>query len=81
MSLAFIDTETTGLDPDRHEIWEIALIVDDQEYQWFLPVDLGKADPIALNIGRFHERYRSTTIVPSGKYATTWRVCADPSQT
>lgn len=25
--LAFIDTETTGLDPDRHEIWEVALIV------------------------------------------------------
>lgn len=25
--LAFVDTETTGLDPDRHEIWEVALIV------------------------------------------------------
>lgn len=85
--LAIIDTETTGLDPDRHEIWEVALIVRetldvepgvlveyadgevvgrteipnpprvvDTEYVWQLPVDLAKADLIALNIGRFHER-------------------------
>lgn len=26
------------------------------EYLWQLPVDLGRADPIALNIGRFHDR-------------------------
>lgn len=55
--LAFVDTETTGLDPDRHQIWEVALIVDDEEYEWFLPVDLSRADPVALNIGRFHDRY------------------------
>jgi oligoribonuclease (3'-5' exoribonuclease) len=60
--LAFIDTETTGLDPDLHEIWEVALILRDdghhldREYTWQLPVDLGKADPMALKIGRFHER-------------------------
>lgn len=87
MKLAFVDTETTGLDPDRHEIWEVALIVReevepepreiierdgpeivgrtlesqprrmiDTEYVWQLPVDLARADLIALNIGRFHER-------------------------
>lgn len=55
--VVFVDTETTGLDPDRHEIWEVGLIVDDTEYEWFLPVDLSKADPMALNIGRFHERW------------------------
>lgn len=59
-TLAFIYTETTGLHPVRHEIWEIGLILrrDDSraEYVWQLPVDLGRADPIALNIGRFHER-------------------------
>lgn len=59
--LAFIDTETTGLDPDRHEIWEVGLIVrhedgTEEEHQWQLPVDLGKADSIALNIGGFHDR-------------------------
>lgn len=63
MSVAFIDTETTGLDPDRHEIWEVALItpVRDEpgewnEQVWQLPVDLSRADTIALNIGQFHDR-------------------------
>lgn len=27
--LIFLDTETTGLDPDKHEIWEIAWAVND----------------------------------------------------
>lgn len=26
-ALAFIDTETTGLDPEQHEIWEVGLIM------------------------------------------------------
>ena len=32
--LAFIDTETTGLDPDRNPIWEIAVIVGGVEHVW-----------------------------------------------
>lgn len=64
--VCFVDTETTGLDPDRHQIWEVGLILpNDDEYHWYLPVDLGTADPFALDIGRFHERhphgYRSPT--------------------
>jgi hypothetical protein len=55
--LAFVDTETTGLDPDRHEVWEVGLIIDGNEKLWHLPVDLGRADAIALRIGRFHDRY------------------------
>ena len=71
--IVFVDTETTGLDPDRHEIWEVGLIVpgaiqvvhpdrpdtwETAEFHWFLPVtDLGGADPFALSIGRFHERH------------------------
>ena len=27
MRLAFVDCETTGLDPDRHEVWEVGLIL------------------------------------------------------
>ena len=55
--VAFVDTETTGLDPDRHEIWEVGLILPGgSEHEWQLPVDLSRADPIALNIGRFHDR-------------------------
>ncbi len=32
--VAFIDTETTGLDPERHKVWEIAVIVDGVEHCW-----------------------------------------------
>jgi len=53
--LAFVDTETTGLDPDLHEIWEVGLIIDDREYVWQLPVDLGRADAVALRISHYHE--------------------------
>lgn len=69
----FVDCETTGLDPDRHEVWEVALGMfassDGTPYAdcagnpemfvqtWFLPVDLTRADPIALDIGKFHERH------------------------
>jgi DNA polymerase III epsilon subunit-like protein len=55
--LCFIDTETTGLDPDRHAIWEVALITPDgAEHVWQFPVDEMAADPFALNIGRYWER-------------------------
>lgn len=59
--IVFIDTETTGLDPDRHEIWEVGAISLYQgewvEEHWFLPVDESKADPFALDIGGYWERY------------------------
>lgn len=68
--LAFVDCETTGLDPLRHEVWEVALVVrtlpdeegkspPDEERHWFLPVDLGAADPVALSIGGYYERYEA----------------------
>lgn len=54
----FVDTETTGLDVDRHHIWEVALIVDDREYQEFVGVpDLSTADPTALDMGRYWDRH------------------------
>jgi hypothetical protein len=64
--LLFCDTETTSLSYETGEVWEVAAIVretedgpgNDTEYHWFLPVgDLKKADPFALNIGKFWERH------------------------
>jgi hypothetical protein len=60
----FTDCETTSLRPDRRA-WEIAAIVrepgqPDAEHHWFIDaddLDLGNADLIALNIGRFFERH------------------------
>lgn len=63
IALAFIDTETTSLDAGTGEIWEVALIVRQDgatsttERSWLLPVELRAADPISLDIGRFHERH------------------------
>lgn len=58
--LAFVDCETTGLDPTRHQIWELAIILEEdgktREYAWQLPVNLFLADPNGLRIGRFYER-------------------------
>lgn len=60
VKLAFLDTETTGLDSNRHEIWELAFIlVDDgppKEYAWQFPVNLDTADPTSLRFNRFYER-------------------------
>jgi DNA polymerase III epsilon subunit-like protein len=60
-ALAFVDTETTGLDPFLHEAWEIAVIVRkpgcaDEEYVYRLAPDVTYVDPKALEINRFLER-------------------------
>lgn len=60
--LVFLDTETTGLDPRTHEIWEIGAIVRedgamDYEYHWQIRPRIDDADPKALEIGRFHQRF------------------------
>jgi DNA polymerase III epsilon subunit-like protein len=67
--LAFVDTETTGLDPRKHDAWEIAVIFRDADYAaagittydrehvWQIPVPLDEADPKALEIGRYKERF------------------------
>lgn len=70
MKTAFIDVETTGLDPDLgHQIWDIGLILrqdgTDTEHQWFLKPDLTTADPDALPIGRYYERTPSTWSAPA----------------
>lgn len=57
MGLIFCDCETTGLEPDRHDVWEIALIdEEDTELVWTVFPDLSVADPNALRICRFYER-------------------------
>jgi DNA polymerase III epsilon subunit-like protein len=74
-TLAFTDLETTGLDPDVHEPWEIAVIIrngnnPDHEHHWQIrPTELHltqSADPEALDIGRYHQRM---AITPGNSYA------------
>jgi hypothetical protein len=68
--LVFLDTETSHLKPVRGDAWEIAAIVrrpgtPDTEYVWQIRVSLTTADPKALEIGRYHERFA----VPGGYFA------------
>lgn len=69
--LAFVDCETTGLDVDHHDAWEIAVIHrrpghPDTEYLWQIRVSLAEADPEALDINGYHKRFA----VPEGEMAT-----------
>lgn len=59
--IVFLDTETTGLHPNRR-VWEVAAIRrDDQgdhERRFFVKnVDLSEADPYALKVGGFYDRH------------------------
>ena len=58
--LCFIDTETTGVHPDRR-VWEVAIIRRDdngqREASFFVDADLSNADPFGLRVGRFYERH------------------------
>ncbi|MFD7884056.1 hypothetical protein ACFV3N_16655 [Streptomyces bauhiniae] len=64
--IAFIDTETTHLSADIGEAWEVAVILrqfeddgthTDTEYLWQIRPDLTHADPEALRVGRYKERF------------------------
>lgn len=64
--IAFVDTETTGLDPRHADVWEIAVIRRedgvDTEHLWQVRPNLDTADPEALTIGKYHDRFS----VPNG---------------
>jgi DNA polymerase III epsilon subunit-like protein len=63
-TLCFLDTETTSLRHDRRA-WEIGLVLrregePDHERSWFVAaadLDLGNADLMSLQIGKFYERH------------------------
>lgn len=64
MRLAFLDIETTGLDVGKHEVWEVAYLLEDQgrdgvrEQRIFQFYVSGRgADPEALKLNHFDERY------------------------
>lgn len=60
--IVFMDTETTGVHPER-EVWEIAMVKrspgkGEQEIIIHIDsIDLSKADPFALRINSFYDRY------------------------
>jgi len=79
--LAFLDTETTGLDPRHHEVWEVAVVRAEHRPGRLLVLDeyvrqidvhhLEDADPYGLEVGGFHSRRlpQSQRIRPKGAAA------------
>ncbi|MGW2740546.1 3'-5' exonuclease [Streptomyces sp. NPDC001288] len=63
--IAFVDTETTHLDAELGDAWEVAVVLrefddnepDDTEYVWQIRPNLATADPEALKVGRYLERF------------------------
>jgi len=61
MTLVYLDTETTGLDPERHHVWEIAWALDDGPIlSTLVPHTLAGADPKALELNGYYERITET---------------------
>lgn len=57
MTLVYLDTETTGLDPARHDVWEIGWAVDDGPVRSsFVAHSVVGADPRALQVGGYWDR-------------------------
>lgn len=56
--LCFIDTETTGLDPNIHEAYEVCWWREDAPVPATitLPHSIESADDFALKVGKYHER-------------------------
>lgn len=56
-SLVYLDIETTGLDPLRHDVVECAWAVEDGEVRSFVPEhSLAFADGQALTVNRYFDR-------------------------
>lgn len=76
--MAFVDVETTGLDPERHAPWEIAIVVrevdgSEREYLWQVRPDLSVADLKSLEVGRFWSRFQLDRLEgPFGASAAEW---------
>lgn len=60
--LVFLDLETTGLNPTRHQVWEAAYAVgvDGDVQTSFLPHGLENADPAALHFNNYVVRAAQT---------------------
>lgn len=59
MTLIFLDTETTGLDPERHEVWEIAYAIGENPIVSQVVSHTGlTADMEALRLNGYEERAR-----------------------
>jgi DNA polymerase III epsilon subunit-like protein len=75
--LVFLDLETTGLDPERHRIWEIAYAAGDGPLECEIVAhDLVAADPKALDLNGYYSRAGSLGLDPRRGVDWEWRLQA-----
>lgn len=60
--IVFLDCETDDLDRRRRQPWDVAIIRRDpngteQEYQFYVEMNLADSDPFALAMGGYYERH------------------------
>lgn len=67
----FLDTETTGLSPERHEVIEVALITTDNQFNItgshvykIKPFNISRADPEALKVNGYSDAAWADAIEP-----------------
>lgn len=87
MNIAFVDTETLGLDPDRHAIWEVGLILFNParpgsryEAAWQIQLSdeqIEAGDPIGMEIGRFADRYDASMATSPERFCETFSGLTD----
>ncbi len=76
--VAFLDCETTGLDPDIHPVWEVGLIVGGEEYHWFVDIgEFARLDPAAEAINGFDDRYDPEAATPAWSVASQMHALLD----
>lgn len=77
--LCYVDTETTGLDYRVHQPYEVCTWLENERepLTHSLPHNLDNADPVALEIGRYHERgFQPWTSITDETKRRAWR-CRD----
>ena len=75
--LAFIDTETTGLDARNHQAWEVCFWREDYDrpLTFSMPHTLDHADRVALDVGGYWERHDTGPRTDAAYLATQLRGC------
>lgn len=77
--IVVVDTETCGLDPVEHPVWEVAAIdaATGDESHWFLPIDVGRvSDWVRTNTG-FAQRYDLNDLTPLHQFCAEFAEFAD----